>query len=287
MNIEIFKYINDFPVDSVAACSGVEGSNAQAACLKFFPDGKIIYTDSFKAVFEALALGACEYGVLPIENSFNGSVKAVYDLVVKYKFFIVRSLLLPIRHCLLAKHGAKIEKIKSVYSHTQALGQCSKFLDEMSEKYGTKSLPYWNTAGAAKMVSEAEDFNIAAIASPLCEKLYGLDCLARDIQDNNNNYTKFICISKEPVIYSGADHISLITGCKNEPGALNNILSKISAHGVNMDKIESCPKSDGKFEYMFFLELEANVKNDGILSMLEDVERNCTDFVFLGNYALC
>ena len=281
----MFKYINsDFPVNGIVACSGIEGSNAQAACMKLFPEGKISYFNSFKAVFEAVASDNCEYGVLPIENSFNGSVRAVYDLIIECKFYILKSLLLPIRHCLLAKHGAKIETIKTVYSHSQALGQCSKFLDSLTDKNGAKKIPFWNTAAAAKMVSESDENDIAAIASPLCSELYGLDCLASDIQDQNNNYTKFICISKNPVIYKGADHISLITGCNNEPGALNKILSIISKHNVNMNKLESCPKAGSQFEYIFFLELETSLKANGTNSMLDEIQQNCTDFIFLGNY---
>lgn len=278
--------MNEFPVNGIVACSGLEGSNAQAACMKIFPRGKIIYLDSFQAVFEAVSSGSCEYGILPIENSFNGSVRAVYDLIVQYKFSIIRSLLLPIRHCLLAKHGAKIESIKTIYSHSQALGQCSNFLNDLTKKYQTKNLPFWNTAGAAKMISESDDMTLAAIASPLCKKLYNLECLASDIQNHNNNYTKFICISKNQVIYDNADHISLIVTCENKPGALNKILTKISEHGVNMNKLESCPKADGQFEYVFFLELEASLKDPGINLMLEDINKNCSEYIFLGNYTM-
>ena len=276
----------NFPDDVSVACCGIKGSNAESACFEIFPNGKINYLDSFKEVFEAVEAGRCDYGVLPIENSFNGSVRAVYDLMIQYKFFIIKSLLLPIRHNLLAKRGAKLENLESIYSHSQALGQCSKFLNSLAEKYGTKNIPFWNTAGAAKMVSENENLNTAAIASPSCSEIYGLECLAADIQDNNHNYTKFICISKEPAIYDNADHISLIAGLKNAPGTLSSVLSKIAFHGVNMNKIESCPKAGCSFEYIFFIEIEASVKNPQIISMLEDIETCCTDFVFLGNYAL-
>ena len=158
----MFRFTDEkFPSNAIISCCGIEGSNAQAACLKMFPDGKIIYLDSFNKVFEAVDSGQCEFGVLPIENSFNGSVRAVYDLTVQYKFAIVRSLLLPIRHSLLAKSGTKLEDITSIYSHSQALGQCSKFLAGLN----AKNIPFWNTAGAAKMVSESSDKNIAAIAA--------------------------------------------------------------------------------------------------------------------------
>lgn len=283
MHIKNFVQVNsDFPASGIVACSGLEGSNAQAACMKLLPEGNIMYVNSFNEVFEAVASEKCTYGVLPIENSFNGSVRAVYELMIKHKFFIAKSLLLPIRHNLLAKHGVSIQDITEIYSHSQALGQCSRFLSGLD----AKSIPFWNTAGAAKMVSDSEDLHIAAIASPLCEKLYGLNSLAVDIQDDNNNYTKFICISREPVIYSGADHMSLIIGCENVPGALNAVLSKISAHNVNMNKLESCPKQGRKFEYIFFLELEASVNDTGIIPMLDEIEASCPEFMLLGNYEL-
>ncbi|MCR5346775.1 MAG: chorismate mutase [Fretibacterium sp.] len=272
-----------FPKTGTVACQGVEGSNAQAACDKLLPRGRIMYVKSFKAVFEAVKSGLCKYGVLPIENSSNGSIRAVYELLLEYQFSIVRCTDLFIRHELLAKPGTKLEDIRQIYSHPQALGQCSDFLSSLK---GVEVLPYSNTASAAKMVSESSEQSIAAISAPECARLYGLNCLRDDIQDSDNNYTRFICISKEPVIYAGSNRISLILACSNTPGALNDILSKLSAHGVNMSKLESCPVTGRHFEFMFFLELDASVQDPGILPMLEDLERTCPTFTFLGNYAL-
>lgn len=272
-----------FPKTGTVACQGVEGSNAQSACDKLLPRGRIMYVKSFKAVFEAVGSGLCKYGVLPIENSSNGSVRAVYELLLEHQFSIVRSTDLFIRHELLARPGTKLENIRQIYSHPQALGQCSNFLSSLK---GVEVLPYDNTASAAKMVSESGEPGIAAIASPDCAKLYNLSCLRSDIQDSDNNYTRFICISKEPVIYAGSNRISLILACNNTPGALNDILSRLAARGVNMSKLESCPVTGRHFEFMFFLELDASVQEPGILPMLEDLERSCPTFTFLGNYAL-
>ena len=272
-----------FPKTGTVACQGVEGSNAQAACDKLLPRGRIMYVKSFKAVFEAVKSGLCKYGVLPIENSSNGSVRAVYELLLEYQFSIVRSTDLFIRHELLAKQGTKLEDIQQVYSHPQALGQCSNFLASLK---GVEVLPYSNTASAAKMVAESENPGLAAIAAPDCAKLYGLTSVRSDIQDSDNNYTRFICIAKDPVIYAGSNHISLILTCSNTPGALNDILSRLAAHGVNMSKLESCPVTGRHFEFMFFLELDASVQDPGILPMLEDLERSCPTFTFLGSYAL-
>ena len=272
-----------FPKTGTVACQGVEGSNAQAACDKLLPRGRIMYVKSFKAVFEAVGSGLCKYGVLPIENSSNGSVRAVYELLLEYQFSIVRSTDLFIRHELLAKPGTKLEDIRQIYSHPQAIGQCSNFLSSLK---GVEVLPYDNTASAAKMVSESQASGLAAIAAPDCANLYGLTSMCGDIQDSDNNYTRFICIAKDPVIYAGSNHISLILTCSNTPGALNDILSRLAARGVNMSKLESCPVTGRHFEFMFFLELDASVQDPGILPMLEDLERSCPTFTFLGNYAL-
>ena len=271
-----------FPKTGTVACQGVEGSNAQAACDKLLPRGRIMYVKSFKAVFEAVKSGLCKYGVLPIENSSNGSVRSVYELLLEYQFSIVRGTTLFIRHELLARPGTKLEDVRQIYSHPQALGQCSNFLSSLRD---VEAIPYDNTASAAKMVSESREPGVAAIASPDCAKLYGLSCLRNDIQDSDNNYTRFICISKEPVIYPGSNRISLIIACNNTPGALNDILSRLAAHGINMSKLESCPVTGRHFEFMFFLELDASVQDPGILPMLEDLERSCPIFTFLGNYA--
>ena len=135
------------------------------------------------------------------------------------------------------------------------------------------------------MVAESGNRHAAAISSHPCAELYGLECLNADIQDSDNNYTRFICITKEPVIYEGANRISLIIACDNKPGALYDILSKLAALGINMTKLESCPVTGRNFEFIFFLELEASVQQPGVLSMLEEMERSCQNFQFLGSYA--
>ncbi|MPN40376.1 P-protein [bioreactor metagenome] len=149
-----------------------------------------------------------------------------------------------------------------------------------------KVTPVANTAVAAKMVAEGINPHAAAISSHACTELYGLATLKEDIQDSDNNYTRFICIAKNPVIYAGANKISLILDCKNEPGALNGILSKIAAYGVNTSKIESCPVSGRNFEFIFFFDLDASVREPGVLPMLEELEHISESFTFLGNYAV-
>ena len=271
-----------FPQTGLVACQGVEGANSQMACDRLLPRGNIVYVKTFEAVVAAVESGLCKFGVLPIENSSNGSVRAVYELLQDHRLSIVRSTRLCIRHELLALPGVKMDDITEIYSHEQAIGQCSHFLEGLN---GVRVIPCDNTAAAAKMVSERGDRHAAAISSHPCAELYGLESVRDDIQDSDNNYTRFICIAKDPVIYAGANRISLVIACDNKPGALYDILSKLAALGINMTKLESCPVTGRNFEFIFFLELEASVLEPGVLPMLEELERSCAGFHFLGNYA--
>lgn len=271
-----------FPQTGLVACQGVEGANSQVACDRVLPRGSIVYVKTFAAVAAAVESGLCKFGVLPIENSSNGSVRAVYDLLQDHNLSIVRSTRLCIRHELLALPGAKPEDITEIYSHEQAIGQCSKFLNGLN---GVRVIPCPNTAVAAQMVAESRNPHAAAISSHPCAALYGLECVNDSIQDSDNNYTRFICVSKDPAIYAGANRISLIISADNKPGALYDILSKLAALGINMTKLESCPVTGRNFEFIFYLELEASVLEPGVLSMLEELERSCPGFRFLGSYA--
>ena len=176
----------------------------------------------------------------------------------------------------------KQEEITEIYSHEQAIGQCSRFLGGLKD---VKVVPCANTAMAAKLVAESGNRHVAAISSHPCAALYGLECVNGSIQDSDNNYTRFICVTKDPVIYAGANRISLIVTFENRPGALYEIISKLAAMDINMTKLESCPVAGSDFEFIFFLELEASVKAPGVLSMLEEMERSCAQFQLLGNYA--
>lgn len=271
-----------FPQTGLIACQGVEGANSQVACDRILPRGNIVYVKTFEAVASAVESGLCKFGVLPIENSSNGSVRAVYELLRAHNLSVVRSTRLCIRHELLALPGVKLSDITEIYSHEQAIGQCSKFLNSLN---GVRVIPCDNTAVAAKMVAESGSRHAAAISSHPCAALYGLECVSDTIQDSDNNYTRFFCIAKDPVIYAGANRISLIIACDNKPGSLYEILSKLAALNINMTKLESCPVSGRNFEFMFFLELEASVQEPGVLPMLQELERSCASFNFLGSYA--
>ena len=271
-----------FPQTGMVACQGVEGANSQVACDRLFPRGNIVYVKSFGAVVSAVESGLCKFGVLPIENSSNGSVRAVYQLLQEHDLSVVRSTRLCIRHELLALPGVKPEDITEIYSHEQAIGQCSKFLGGLKD---VKVIPCGNTALAAKQVAESGNPHAAAISSHPCAALYGLECVNGNIQDSDNNYTRFICVTKDPVIYAGANKISLIIALDNKPGALYEVLSKLAALDIDMTKLESCPVAGSDFEFVFFLELEASVKDPSVRACLEELERSCAQFHFLGGYA--
>lgn len=271
-----------FPQTGMVACQGVEGANSQVACDRIFPRGNIVYVKSFGAVVSAVESGLCKFGVLPIENSSNGSVRAVYQLLQEHDLSVVRSTRLCIRHELLALPGVKQEDVTEIYSHEQAIGQCSKFLGGLKD---VKVIPCGNTALAAKMVAESGNPHAAAISSHPCAALYGLECVNGNIQDSDNNYTRFICVAKDPVIYAGANKISLIIALDNKPGALYEVLSKLAALDIDMTKLESCPVAGSDFEFIFFLELEASVKDPSVQACLEEMERSCAQFQFLGGYA--
>lgn len=273
-----------FPETGMVACQGIEGANSQEACEKLVKRGNIMYVKTFSAVFEAIDSGFCDYGVLPIENNINGSVRAVYDLIREKNFSIVRSTRLNIRHALMGLPGTKLSDIKTIISHEQALGQCSAFIHSLGD--GVHTAAYANTAVAARDVSLGQDKSVASISSPVCAKLYGLEILKSDIQDSDNNYTRFILVSKKPAIYAGADRMSLIVSCENRAGALEEILSLFSARGVNMTKLESIPVPGRDFEFRFYMDLDANVHAPGVTAMLCDLEKHVEDFTFLGNYTV-
>lgn len=267
-----------FPSRAVVACQGVEGAYSQKVCERLFSLPQIMYFSSFEGVFQAVESGMCRYGILPIENSSAGSVTEVYDLMVKYKFYIVRSLKLKIEHVLLAKPGVKLAEIREIVSHEQALEQCSEFLKAHPH---IKATVLSNTAAAAQYVAQSERRDVAAISSANCAEIYGLSVLTDKVQNSDHNYTRFICISKQMEIYPGSNKISFMSSVPHTPGSLYRMLSKFSARGLNLCKIESRPIPGKDFEFVFYFDVEASVESEETLDVLALLE---TDpfFVFLG-----
>ncbi len=272
-----------FPQNASVACQGVEGAYSQIACEKLFKLPSILYFKDFENVFTAIENGLCDYGVIPLENSTAGSVNKVYDLMIKHDFNIVRSTRIKVDHNLLAKRGAKIEDIKEIFSHEQAINQCAEFLSGLSKD--VKITAVENTAVAAKMVAESERTDVAALSSRSCVDLYGLKCLKASVQDKGNNYTRFICISKKTEIYPGADRTSIMLVTPHRPGALYRVLSRFYALGINLIKLESRPIPDRDFEFMFYFDLDTSVYSEQFIQLLGELEYICEEFKYLGSYS--
>lgn len=271
-----------FPEKAMIACQGVEGAYSQLACEKMIRYPSILYCRTFENVFGAIESGLCQYGILPIENSLAGSVNSVYDLMIRHHCYIVRSVRIKIDHTLLALPGTRMDEIREIYSHEQAIQQCSAFLSRHKEWHVNVCT---NTAAAARMVAESGRRDAAAISSGHCAALYGLECLSSDIQNNSNNHTRFICISKKPEIYPGADHTSLMLVLPNHPGSLYQLLSRFNALDINLIKLESRPLPGRDFEFMFYFDLEASVGSPTFSRLIEELDITLNQFSYLGSYS--
>jgi len=271
-----------FPQAPMVACQGVEGAYAQIACEKIFKAPFIMYFKNFDGVFSAIEKGLCQYGILPIENSTAGSVKKVYDLMIHHNFSIVRSFRLKIDHNLLVNPGTKLTDIKEIYSHEQAINQCTEYLKQFPQ---AKIIPVENTAIAAEMVAQSKRNDVAALSSRACEELYGLECLAASVQDEGNNRTRFICISKNLEIYPGADKTSIMMILSHKPGALYKVLARMYVLGINVIKLESRPLPDRDFEFMFYFDLETSIYSEEFVQLMCELDDLCEEFKYLGSYS--
>ncbi len=267
------------PQSATIACQGTEGAYSQQACEKLFYNPSIMYFNNFRGVFDAVNLGMCKYGILPVENSVYGSVTQVIDLMSEYDFYIVKSAKIQVNHALLKKKGTK--EIKEIFSHNQAIGQCDKYLKSLKN---VKITICDNTAEAAKLVADSDRDDIAAIASPVCAELYNLEIDNAKINNSENNYTRFILISKNMEIYPGADKISFIISASHKPGSLYNLISKFAAVGINLTKIESRPIPGKDFEFMFYFEMSVSVYSEDLVSLLTEFENAPEQFNYLGSY---
>ena len=271
-----------FPERASVACQGTEGAFAQLACEKLFPLPDIMYCNSFESVFAAVDKGLCRYGVIPLENSTAGSVNHVYDLMIKNHFYIVRSTRLQVNHNLLVKPGTKLSDVKEVISHEQALNQCSRFLSQLK---GVKLTACANTAVAAQMLAESDRSDLAAVSSAGCASLYGLETLEQNVQNGFGNFTRFICISKKPEIYPGADRTSLMLVLPHRPGALYRVMARFYAHNINVIKLESRPIPERDFEFMFYFDINASVYSPALTQLICELESDLEQFTYLGSYS--
>ncbi len=264
------------------ACLGTAGSNSHLAAMGYFPNAAFSLEKNFDAVFDAVGRDAADFGVLPVENSVAGSVTHVYDLMLKYRYYIVGEIDLPIEYCLCTIPQTQLSDIELVLSHEQGLAQCSVFIGEN----GFKKKKCSSTSSAAKTVAEEKRVNWAAICSEQAAKEFGLKILDKRIQDYSSNCTRFVVISKKPIITKNAGKISLCFAVPDpkESGSLYNVLCRFASHGLNLTKIESRPIPDSPFVYLFYVDFTGNILSEENSRMIYSLSEELDEFSFLGNY---
>jgi chorismate mutase/prephenate dehydratase len=263
------------------AFQGERGAYSESAVYAFF--GKKVEVKpcrDFKDVFESVEKQETQFGVVPIENSLEGSVNQTYDLFLKYDLKVRGEVIVKIDHCLIANPSTRLEAVKAVYSHPQALAQCRNFL----ERLGRELIPTYDTAGSVKLLKEKGLKDAAAVASERAAELYGMKILARDIADNPENYTRFFVLSKEDSPVTGKDKTSIIFSAAHAPGSLYHALGEFASRKINLTKIESRPTKQTAWEYNFYLDFEGHRSEERCVAALKALEKYATFIKILGSY---
>lgn len=266
---------------TTVAFQGEPGAFSEEAALEFF--GRSVTAcpcSSFDEVFLSVAEERTRFGIVPVENSSEGSISRVYDLFLDHDVRVCGETALRIIHCLIAHPGASLGDIRRVYSHPQALGQCREFLAHLN----CELVPAYDTAGSVKMVSEERAGDVAAVAGARAAELYGMKIVATGIEDNRNNYTRFFILSKRDVPPSGEDKTSIVFSVRHEPGALYAALRVLAERGVNLTKIESRPTRQQPWEYNFYLDFEGHRLDPHFSDALNSIEPYCLFVRVLGSY---
>ena len=263
------------------AFQGEIGAYSELAVYKHFGSNvQVKPCTLFSDVFRSVDIGEVDYGVVPVENSIEGSVNQVYDLFMEYDLKVCGEVILKIEHCLIANLNATLDSIKVVYSHPQALGQCISFL----ERSGYKPIPTYDTAGSVKLIKEQGVTDAAAIASERAAQIYGMKILKRNISDNPDNYTRFFVLSKNEAPPSGNDKTSIIFSVKHIPGALYKALEEFASREINLTKIESRPTKRKPWEYNFYLDFEGHWTEPRYKEALEGLRDKTVFIKILGSY---
>ncbi|MDR2647396.1 MAG: chorismate mutase [Oscillospiraceae bacterium] len=270
-----------FPTTALVACQGIEEAYSHIAARQLFQTPQTLFLRTFEAVFQAVEQRLCTYGVLPIENSTYGSVTQVYDLLKRHNCRIVRGVRLQIDHCLLSP-AKSVKDIREIFSHEQALGQCSAFLDQLPANVAITACE--NTAVAARMAAQSGREDVAAISSESCAKRYNLKILKKNLQNEARNETRFICIAPQLEIYPNANKCAVLLTLRHEPGTLAALLQLPAALSVNLTKLETRPDPGKDFAFLFCLELESNAATPESIDFLEQMEQLSESFALLGSY---
>jgi prephenate dehydratase len=278
------------------AYAGEPGAFAEDAVLAAFGEVERRPMGSFREVFEAVASGTAAAGVVPIENVINGTVRENYDLLLEHQLRIVGEVVVPVRLCLAALPGQRLDEIERVYSHIQALGQSEAFL----RAHAWQLLTTYNTAGAGKSIADRGERGAAAVLSPRAAGLFGLEILADEIGDLPGNRTRFVVLAEPPgspdtseprrsaavgaVDPEAARRTTLVLAVRNEPGTLLAVLRVFAEHGLNMSKLESRPSRERAWEYVFWVDLDADLAAPGAAAALVDLAAVTTMLRVLGSY---
>jgi len=277
-----FSMREELPLkDATVVYQGVEGAYSHIASMEFFPEAKSLYNvKSWRDAFLELQNHKADYAVLPIENSRAGAVTEIYDLLHEFPGWIVGEKVLPVRHVL---YGVgELSQITDIYSHPQALMQCSEFLQKENASIHVHSVP--NTAMAAKKVMELNDPSCGAICSPLCGELYHLNPLATEIGDDPDNKTRFLIISSQSMYLKESNCVSISFELPDNTGSLYHILSHFIFNGLNMSRIESRPIIGKDWEYRFFVDFEGNLSQKEVISAILGLKEETQSFRILGNF---
>lgn len=277
-----FDCLDKLPMDGIRIVhQGVEGAYSHAAALQYFgEDANIYHVPQFEDAMKEVQLGNADYAVMPIENSSAGAVVNMYDLLTRYDNYIVAETFVEINHVLLGVPGAKLSDVKTVYSHPQALMQCSEFLNDN----GLNQISVENTAVAAKRVIAEGDKSKDAVASEIAGKLYGLEPLKKSIQNNHGNTTRFIILANRKVYQKDAKKVSICFELPHTSGSLFNMLGHFIFNHVNMMMIESRPVPGRNWEYRFFVDIEGSLQDAGVTNALRGIGAEALNFKILGNY---
>jgi prephenate dehydratase len=253
-----------------------------AANLYFGTKNKLIYCDTFSAVFESIKSNKATFGLCAIENSLYGSINETYDLILKHKFYISGEIYLQISQNLIGIKGTNIDQIEEIYSHSVAISQCSEFLDQNLSN--AKRIEYYDTAASVELIKKKNNKALAAIASSYAAELYDMEIIQKNIESNKNNFTRFVVVSKELSELSGSNKTSLVLEALNEPGSLFNVLGVFAKKRINITKIESRPIIGKIWHYYFYIDIDVGSENGQLSVILNELsEMNCKTIV-LGSY---
>jgi len=263
------------------AFQGEIGAYSEEAAFRFF--GSSIQTrpcESLDDVFNVAQQGEVPFGIVPIENSLQGSISQVYDLLLNSNLKVSGEIELRVVHCLIASPGSRLDLIKKVYSHPQALAQCQAFLKHL----GCELIPTYDTAGSVKMIKEKGITDGGAIASARAAEVYGMKVIVEEIEDNPSNFTRFFVLSKQDSPPSGSDKTSIVFSVRHKPGALYDTMKEFAVRNINLTKIESRPTKQKPWEYNFYLDFEGHQEEAAVREVLENLERTSRFIKVLGSY---